>query len=126
MNTHAKITPIDKAPTGAAVAAAIKTDLQNLAETHAPDQDGDWPGTRAKTAYDRLSLKVARELAATALNSEAMALLDAAIACHHAETSSMYDRTIDGDDLADDLETTAQAFGDYTRDVVRHHTGADQ
>lgn len=119
-------TQTGKGPTSAALAASIKDDLRNLAAIHAPDRKGDWPGGRANLAYKNKALSVARELASEALNSEAMAVLDAIIRCHHAEIDSVYGRDIDGDELADILETDAMNFASYTREVVRHHVESDE
>ena len=125
MNVRTEIIGMHESPTGAAVAAAVRKDINRLAQKHVADVDGDWPSSRATNAAEKLSLKVARELMCSTLNSEAMRVIDAVIACDAAERVSVYGRETDYETPTTNLEAAATNLSDYTCDVVKQHMGEE-
>ena len=117
MKHAAQIIGMDASPTGAAVSAAVMAELNALVGKHVATPDGQWPSTAETAAKNRLYIKVARTLLGEALNSEAMHVVDAVIACDAVEAGTVWGRDLDYDTPATDIVQSAENFADYTREA---------
>lgn len=121
--TTAQIINMDESPTGDAIVSAIKGDLRSLAQKHVATPDGDWPKSREDRAYERIMKKTGRDLLAEVLNSEAMRVIDAVMACDHAECASVWGADTDYETPSIELTSAAENLSDYTCDVVQTQMG---
>lgn len=109
-------------PSAIATSSAVKADLRRLAQDYAQSKDTDWPST----ALLQLSIATARDLFADQLSAEALAVIDAVIACDNAQRETVYGQPRDYKAAIDTLSLAADAFADETFETCRVHLGESE